>query len=172
MAKKIADRLRLPSKDKDFLWKIVRWHMFAYNPEMTDAAIRRFMRRVGKDDIGNMMMLRVGDRKGGGSRETSWRLEELKKRIEGLMHDPLNVSDLAVDGHDVMKILTIKPGPVIGRVLNTLFEEILEDPTKNNREYLLTRISQVAALNSQNHQTGSKSIKTDVVGFGVPPGDK
>lgn len=145
IAKTIADRLRLSADARNFLWKLVRWHMFAYNPEMTDSAIRRFMRHVGKEDIKNMMDLRTGDRLGGGSRETSWRLEELKKRIEGLMHDPLTVADLKVDGHDVMTILKIKPGPMIGKVLNALFEEILEDPKKNEREYLLGRIPQVSS---------------------------
>lgn len=150
IVKNIADRLRLPREKRDFLWKMVRWHMFAYNPEMTDSAIRRFMRRVGKEDIPKMIELRVGDRKGGGSRETSWRLEELKSRIAGLMNDPLTVTDLKIDGFDVMKALDIKPGPMIGKVLNFLFEEVLEDPGKNNREYLLSRIP--AAVNSPDSQ--------------------
>lgn len=153
IVKVIADRLRLPRGKRDFLWKMVRWHMFAYSPEMTDSAIRRFMRRVGKEDVPKMMELRVGDRKGGGSKETSWRLEELKSRIAGLMNDPLTVADLKIDGFDVMKALNIKPGPVIGKVLNFLFEEVLEDPGKNNREYLLSRIP--AAVNSQDSQQSS-----------------
>lgn len=153
IVKNIADRLRLPREKRDFLWKMVRWHMFAYNPEMTDCAIRRFMRRVGKEDIPKMMELRVGDRKGGGSRETSWRLEELKRRIAGLMNDPLTVADLKIDGFDVMKALNVKPGPVIGKVLNFLFEEVLEDPCKNNREYLLSRIP--AAVDAPDGQQSS-----------------
>lgn len=144
LVKAISDRLRFPREKKDFLWKMVRWHMFAYSPEMTDAAIRRFMRRVGKEDIPKMIELRVGDRKGGGSRETSWRLEELKRRITGLMHDPLTVADMKADGHDVMEILGIKPGPKIGEVLDSLFEEVLEDPKKNDREYLLAKIKEFA----------------------------
>ena len=153
MVKAISDRLRLPREKKDFLWKMVRWHMFAYNPEMTDSAIRRFMRRVGKEDIPKMIELRVGDRKGGGSRETSWRLEELKHRIAGLMNDPLTVADLKIDGFDVMKALDVKPGPVIGKILNFLFEEVLEDPAKNDRRYLLSRIP--AAVDSEERQQSS-----------------
>ena len=152
MVKVIADRLRFPREKRDFLWKMVRWHMFAYNPEMTDSAIRRFMRRVGKEDIPKMIELRVGDRKGGGSKETSWRLEELKSRIAGLMNDPLTVADLKIDGFDVMKALNIKPGPVIGKVLNFLFEEVLEDPAKNNKDYLMSRIP--AAVDSPDSQQG------------------
>lgn len=143
MVKRIADRLRLSADQKEELWTLIRWHMFAYQPEMTDAAIRRFMKRVGREKISDIMALRVGDRKGGGSKETSWRLEELKKRIEGLMRDPLAVKDLKVDGHDVMEILKIKPGPKIGEVLNKLFEEVLEDPKKNEREYLMGRIKEL-----------------------------
>ena len=153
ITKVISDRLRFPREKKDFLWKMVRWHMFAYNPEMTDSAIRRFMRRVGKEDIPKMMELRTGDRLGGGSRETSWRLEELKSRIAGLINDPLTVADLKIDGFDVMKALNIKPGPMIGKVLNFLFEEVLEDPVKNNKEYLLSRIP--AAVESPDNQQGS-----------------
>lgn len=144
IVKQIADRLRLSTDQKEELWTLVRWHMFAYQPEMTDAAIRRFMKRVGRERIQDIMALRVGDRKGGGSRETSWRLQELQKRIEGLMHDPLAVKDLKVDGHDVMEILSIKPSPRIGEILNKLFEEVLEDPERNGREYLLKRIRELA----------------------------
>ena len=90
IVKFISDRLRLPREEKDFLWKMVRWHMFAYNPEMTDSAIRRFMRRVGKEDIPKMIDLRVGDRKGGGSKETSWRLEKYKARLITVQKQPFS----------------------------------------------------------------------------------
>jgi tRNA nucleotidyltransferase (CCA-adding enzyme) len=143
MVAEIADRLRLTNKEKEKILILVRWHMFAYQPEMTDAAIRRFIRRVGKDNINEMMAVRVGDRMGGGSRETSWRLEELKKRIEEQFNQPITVKDMVVDGHDVMEILGITPGPKIGETLNLLFEEVIEDTSKNNREYLLSRIKEM-----------------------------
>ena len=40
-----------------------------------------------------------------------------------------------------MKILGIKPGPKVGEVLDKLFEEVEDDPKKNDRKYLLARIS-------------------------------
>lgn len=169
MVKKIADRLRLPSVVRDKLWRLVRWHMFTYSREMTDAAIRRFIRRVGIDEIGDMMMVRVGDRKGGGSKPTSWRLKELMERIEILRHDPLQVKDLAADGHDVMEILGVKPGPKVGKVLNTLFEEILEDPKKNDREYLMARIKN---FNFQQGDQSAGGVNKDVGGPAVAAGDE
>ena len=116
--------------------------MFAYSPQMTDAAIRRFIKRVGLDNINDMILLRIGDRQGGGSPATSWRLRELQDRIGQQLYQPLTVSDLKIDGHDVMKELKLKPGPKIGEILNQLFEEVMEDSSKNTREYLLQRIKQ------------------------------
>jgi len=140
VARKIADRLKLSGKDKEKLLILIRYHMFVYNPEMSDAAIRRFIRKVGKENINDMIMLRIGDRLGGGSRATSWRLREFQERIGKVLYTPMQINDLKVDGRDVMKILGIKPGPEVGRILQKLFEEVLEDSQKNQREYLLNRI--------------------------------
>ena len=114
--------------------------MFAYDPKMTDAAIRRIIRRIGVENINDMMLLRVGDRKGGGSKATSWRLRELQQRIGEQLYEPMTIRDLKVDGHDVMKVLKIKPSPKIGEIMNKLFEEVMEDTKKNKREHLLKRI--------------------------------
>lgn len=143
MAKSIGQRLRLPKKDVQRLFILVRWHMFTYNPEMTDAAIRRFIRRVGLENINDMMLLRVGDRKGGGSRATSWRLRELQQRIGENLYEPLSIRDLKITGHEVMEILEIKPGRRVGEVLKALFEEVLDDPGKNDPEYLKKRAKEL-----------------------------
>jgi len=142
MAKQIAIRLHLSKEDSEKLFIFVRYHMFAYQPEMTDASIRRFIRKVGLKNINNMMMLRIGDRVGGGSKQTSWRLTELQKRIGAVLYTPMQIKDLKVNGHDVMEILGIKGGPKVGEVLKALFEEVMEDSAKNDREYLLKRIEE------------------------------
>lgn len=143
MTKIISRRLRLSKKDSDLLWLLVRWHMFAYEPHMTDKAIRRFIRRIGKENINNMMSLRVGDRVGGGSKASSWRLRELQTRIEQVLLKPFTIADLKVDGNDVMKILNLKPGPKVGEVLKKLFDEVMDDAAKNEREYLLKKIKEI-----------------------------
>ena len=144
MVEKIADDLRLSAKEKTKLVTLVRWHMFAYQPEMTDASIRRFIKRVGKENISDMIMLRIGDRKGGGSRATSWRLLEFQKRIGEQLYEPMEINDMVINGKDVMEILSIKPGPKVGEVLKQLFEEVLEDTGKNTKEYLVGRINELA----------------------------
>lgn len=143
MMEEIAERLRFPKKDKERMVILVRWHMFSYSPEMTDASIRRFIKRVGLENISDMMLLRVGDRKGGGSKTTSWRLQELQRRIGEQLYEPMTINDLMIDGNDIMKILNIQPGRKIGVILNALFEEVIEDTSKNTEEYLVKRVKEL-----------------------------
>ncbi len=142
IARDIARRFRLSKDDIQRVFLLVRWHMFYYQPDMTDAAIRRFMRRVGLENLEDIMALREGDRLGSGSKRTSWRLEEMKKRIQEQLHQPMKVSDMAIDGHDVMQTLNLSPGKRIGEILNTLFEEVLDNPDLNTRETLLSKLTE------------------------------
>lgn len=146
MAKQIAERFRLSRRDIERIFILVRHHMFYYQPHNTDAAIRRFMRKVGLENINDILDLREGDRLGSGARKTSWRLEEMKQRMIEQLHQPLDVTDLAINGNDLMKDLQLKPGPMFGKILNQLFEEVMDDPEKNTREYLL---KQAEALSKQ-----------------------
>jgi tRNA nucleotidyltransferase (CCA-adding enzyme) len=141
MSKKISERLRLSRKESEKLFRLIRYHMFTVTETQTDSAVRRFIHNVGLDNIEDMMSIRIADRLGGGTpTETSWRMEEFKKRIKKVLEKPFSISDLKINGSDVMEILGIKPGPQVGKILTELFEEVQEDHTKNNREYLTDRI--------------------------------
>lgn len=141
LVKKIAGRLRLSKAETEKLYRLVRFHMFTVAETQTDSAVRRFIKNVGLENIEDMLALRVADRLGGGTAtETSWRMEEFKKRIVEVLKKPFSISDLKVTGSDVMEILKIKPGPKVGEVLNKLFQEVLKDASKNNREYLTEKI--------------------------------
>ena len=139
----IGERLRLSKKDSERLVTLVRYHMFSYTPQMTDGAIRRFIRNVGRENISDLMLLRVGDRKGGGSKATSWRFNELQKRIGEQMYEPMTPSDMVIGGVEVMEILGIKPGPEVGRIIRELFEEVIEDTSRNTKEYLEKRVREL-----------------------------
>jgi len=144
IVKALANRMHFKKEDREKLYILVRWHMFSVSEFLTDSAVRRFIRRVGKEHVNDIMDLRIGDRLGGGClTETSWRLKKLQKRIIEVQKHVPSVSDLKVDGHDVMKILKIGPGPRVGQVLNLLFEEIMEDPKKNKRDSLLKKLKEI-----------------------------
>ena len=146
MAAEICDRLKFSKKEKDKIVMLIRWHMFSVNENQTDAAIRRFIRKIGVENVKDMMDLRVGDRLGGGTQTAeSWRLKLFKEKIEEqLKPAPFSINDLAVDGNDIMKLLQIQPGPKVGEILQKLFEEVDEDLSKNNQEFLLGRIKDLA----------------------------
>jgi tRNA nucleotidyltransferase (CCA-adding enzyme) len=52
--------------------------------------------------------------------------------------DPVELSDLALDGDDLLREGGVPPGPMIGRVLHQLLAWVLEDPARNRRDVLLT----------------------------------
>lgn len=142
MASEICDRLRFSKKDKEKIVTLIRWHMFTVDEHITDSAVRRFIRKIGPENVTDMIDVRIGDRLGSGTQTAeSWRLKLFKKRIEDeLSPAPFSITDLAVDGNDIMKELDIKPSKRIGELLHLLFEEVDEDLSKNTKEYLIKRI--------------------------------
>lgn len=142
MAKDIAIRLRLSKRDVNRIFILVRYHMFYYQPDHTDAAIRRFMRNVGLENINDILDLREADRLGSGARKTSWRLEEMKQRIIEQLHQPFAITDLAINGTDIMIEYEMMPGPLIGQTLKYLFERVIENPDLNTRDTLLFEAGQ------------------------------
>lgn len=144
IVKRIADRLRFSNKEKDKLYKLVRYHQFSVDERQTDSALRRFLRKVGLENVPDILDLRVGDRLGGGARETSWRLEEFKKRLIEVQKQPFTVHDLKITGNDVMKVLGIEPGPKVGEILDKLFEEVVEKKIENEKSVLLNRIKNLS----------------------------
>ena len=144
IANNIAERLKLSKKEKEKLVTLVRWHQFSVDERQTDKAIRRFIRNVGKENLADILTLRTADRLGGGAKETSWRLEKFKQKLVEVQKQPFLVTDLKIDGHDIMKELKITPGPLIGKLLNQLFEEVVDKKLKNERETLLQRLRKIA----------------------------
>lgn len=143
IAKEIAERLRFSREEEDKFIRLVRWHQFTVDERQTDSAIRRFIKNVGKENLEDMLALRVGDRLGGGARETSWRLEKYKERLVGVQKQPFSITDLKINGNDVMKVKGVKPGPMVGKYLEALFKEVVEKGLANEREVLLERLSRL-----------------------------
>lgn len=145
IAYEICQRLRFSKKDTKKIITLIRWHMFSVNENLSDAGVRRFIRRIGEENVADMMDLRIGDRLGGGTQTAeSWRLKKFKERVAGEMAPkPFAVTDLKINGNILMKELSLKPGPKIGKILEALFEEVDQDMKKNNKEFLLKRAKEL-----------------------------
>jgi tRNA nucleotidyltransferase (CCA-adding enzyme) len=140
MADAICRRLKLANADRERVVALVKNHMFFYMPDWSDGTIRRFVRRVGgQEGLADLFALREGDVRGRGFGENpDVELGELRRRISEVAHEDaaLKVTDLAIDGRDVMRILGIPPSREIGVLLERLLERVLDDPSLNEREKL------------------------------------
>lgn len=137
LAEQTMLRLRAPRAEMTRVSRLVRHHMFAYTPDWTDAAVRRFVRRVGLDLLPDLFALRAADDVASGVDEPPGGWKELRERVAAVANDPLEAQQLAISGDDLVTQLRIPPGPAIGRLLAALLEAVLEDPTLNSREQLL-----------------------------------
>ena len=146
--KKIMERLKFPVKQTEKVCKLVRWHMFFSDTEViTKSAVRRLLVNVGKENIWDLMNVRACDRIGTGRpKESPYRLRKYHSMIEEVMHDPISVGMLKIKGGEVMEIAKLTPSPKIGFVLHALLEEVLEDPSKNTKEFLVKRTKEISEL--------------------------
>ena len=141
LAAALLDRLRVPGWEAAEIIHAVRHHMYAYDHDWTDAAVRRFIRRL--EPIGSALLfaLRRADNVASGVGEAGEANQaELERRIAVELDrrpDLLLRNRLAIDGHDLQRELGLEPGPRIGIVLDRLMERVLDDPSLNERETLL-----------------------------------
>ncbi len=139
MAETICNRLKLSADERDTICALVGEHMFFYTAAWTDGTVRRFVKRVGSDLLPLLFALREADiasRGQGEDREAETR--ELRGRIAEVAaaDAALRVTDLAIDGEDVMRILGISPGRRVGELLESLLDRVLDHPELNQRATL------------------------------------
>jgi len=155
MTAKILANLRFPKKTIDDVVRLVRWHMFfSDTDQITLSAVRRMIANVGKENVWTLMNLRICDRIGTGRpKEDPYRLRKYKAMIEEVLHDPISVTMLKIDGKKIMEITKTNPGPKIGHILHILLEEVLDDPKKNNEEYLERKACELIDLPEKDLKT-------------------
>ncbi len=141
MTRTILTRLRYPKDIIDTATLLVDHHLFYYNVgEVSEASVRRLVRKVGLENMPDLMAVRIGDRLGSGTPKAKpYKLRHLEYMIDKVSKDPISVKMLAVKGTDLMQELSLAPGPKIGAILDVLLAEVIEDPTLNVKELLLVR---------------------------------
>jgi tRNA nucleotidyltransferase (CCA-adding enzyme) len=139
MAEALLERLRTPKVATERVVRLVRHHMFAYEPRWGDAGVRRFIQRVGIDAIDDLFALRQADNLGSGVAADAHGLDELRARIDAEVAASvvLDRSRLAVRGDDLIAELGIPAGPRLGRILDELLERVIAEPKLNDRATLL-----------------------------------
>jgi tRNA nucleotidyltransferase (CCA-adding enzyme) len=131
--------LRAPRALQERVAHLVLHHMFSYQPTWSDAAIRRFLSKVGPGSVDDLVALRAADNQGSGLSAEAGHLAELSSRIreELAAHVVLGRGQLAVDGDVLMAELGIRQGPALGRLLYDLTERVVAEPALNDRAVLI-----------------------------------
>lgn len=161
MAEQIMKRMKFPKSEIERTKKLIANHMFYYphieegmsdeekeNIEMhrwSDSAVRRFIQRVGEENIDDLFKLRMADAQS--NPYTSFKPEEitiLQKRISDVRHQDmaLKVTDLNITGKDLEQ-LGVGKGPKMGEILRELLERVLDDPLLNTKEKLSEIVKEI-----------------------------
>ncbi|MGB9791981.1 MAG: CCA tRNA nucleotidyltransferase [Thermacetogeniaceae bacterium] len=146
MAEEILRRLRYEKRLIRMVTTLIREHML--NLKMGPPGIRKLVVRVGQDLIEDLMVVRLADFLAHSTLIIERDLEafeRFREELDAILKEEtaFSIRDLAVDGNDVQRILKCRPGPVVGRILRLLWNEVLVEPEKNERSYLLDRIRQL-----------------------------
>ena len=150
MTAKILDRLRFSKKIVEQVTHLVRWHLFYYNVgEVTEAGVRRFLRKVGPENVPDLIKVREADRIGSGvPKAVPYKLRHLLFMIDKVKQDPIDTRMLGIDGNAVMKIAGLEPGPKVGQIMAVLLEEVLDDTKKNTEAHLTSRVKELNEMSA------------------------
>jgi tRNA nucleotidyltransferase (CCA-adding enzyme) len=139
----LLTRLRFSNEERERIVALVRHHILCYDETWSDAAVRRWLKRVGVELANDLYALGRADGLAKG-RDATTDLERIV-RLEAHVGRVIaagavfGVKDLAIDGNVLIKELGVPPGRKIGEILRALLEEVVETPSKNERETLLAR---------------------------------
>jgi poly(A) polymerase/tRNA nucleotidyltransferase (CCA-adding enzyme) len=146
LAEKVMQRLKFSNAEIKKTGNLIINHMFNYTNEWTDAAVRRFIRKVDLENLADLFNLRRADVRAMNESPGTKHLNQLQKRIDRVIaeENALSVGNLALNGNEIMKLLKIGPGPEVGKVLNYLLEKVLEDPALNTEPALTKALTHYA----------------------------
>jgi len=141
IADPILLRLKFSNDERARIVALVRHHLICYSDDWTDAAVRRWLRRVSPELAPDLYRLGVADALGKGKDASAdvASLGRLRERVDAVLAAgaALSARDLAVNGNDLMRELGLAPGRIIGETLEQLVELVTDDPSANDRGRLL-----------------------------------
>ena len=149
ITKNILERLKFSRRITDQVMLLVRNHMFYYNvDEVGEAGVRRVVQKIGLENIGDLIDVRIADRLGSGvPKAVPYKLRHFQFMVEKVSQDPISAKQLKINGHDLMQELAVIPGPKIGAILAVLLSNVIDDPKLNERENLLLMAKKLAKIN-------------------------
>lgn len=159
IAQRILKRLKFPRKIIEKTVLLVKNHMFYYNvDEVGEAGVRRVVKKVGVENIQDLIDVRVGDRLGSGvPKAIPYKLRHFQFMVEKVSKDPISVKQLKINGNDLIEELKVDPGAKIGAILEILLAKVIKDPKLNTREFLLKEANELKKQDLDKLRKGAKA---------------
>jgi tRNA nucleotidyltransferase (CCA-adding enzyme) len=152
MAEQWLRDYRFSNRERELIVGLIRHHLICYTSDWTDAAVRRFIKRVGSPNVEALLRLGEADALGKGRNveQELAALKELRGRIDKAVEEgsALTTQDLAVGGKDVIEHLEGGAGPLVGEILRNLLDRVIEDPSLNTRDKLMPIVEELAKKRS------------------------
>ena len=141
IARAMLGRLRFSNEIVDTVEHLVRQHMYVADPDLSEAAIRRFVRRIGVANLDRQFALRAADIAGSGLPKRDDSNERFQARVyaEVARKPAFSVKDLRIDGGEVIAAMVerglaprgFRGDRRVGEALGHLFEQVTEEPERN-----------------------------------------
>lgn len=135
--------LKFSNKTVEYVSSLIRLHMTSMHEDFLKRAVKRFMVKLENRslDYRDWMRLLIADRKGN-YKSPNFTFGEIRNRLRGihklfLEERMFSLKNLAINGKDVLDVTGLQPGPIIGIILNKLFDDCFINPDHNNKEYLI-----------------------------------
>jgi len=167
MSFEALSRLRYDTDFVDKVAKLVRYHLFYYNvDEVSESSVRRLIKRVGPEDMEDLIRVRICDRIGSGvPKAEPYKLRHFRFLVEKLQRDPVSVKMMKINGDRIKELTGLPQSIKIGLILNALMEEVLDNPAKNEKEYLENKVVELNKLSDSDLQKIADSGKNKKLGL-------
>lgn len=156
MTQAMLGRLRFSNEIVQTAGQLVRQHMYVADPDLSDAAIRRFIRRIGVAHLDRQFALRAADIAGSGLPKRDDSNERFQARVyaEVARKPAFSVKDLRIDGASVIETMVrmglatrdFRGDKRVGEALRHLFEQVTEQPERNEPATLRALLEQYLAV--------------------------
>lgn len=140
IARRVLRRMKLDNDTIQRVERLVEWHDFGLDGTVTKKTLRRALNRMGPDLFDDYAKLHRADMLG----QSDYMQEKKQQDYQHLLEmyreireaqECLLIRDLKLDGKDLIA-MGVQPGPDMGKILNDLLQQVLEEPQLNTKEKL------------------------------------
>ena len=148
LADTILRRLRCDNATRESVTTFIKYHDI--EPPQTEKSMRRLLSKLGEDTVRRLIACwraDSSDRSDAVRRRNFAVIDASERVLEKVLTQEVcfGLRDLTVNGNDIMA-LGVEKGPAVGRILNELFRQVIEEEMPNDRDILLEKAAEIIAF--------------------------